>query len=676
MMTSRYRRRIGVLSANAPIWPPGRLMALAALVWFCTDAPLFGDVRNPETAAAANSAAERSLWNGEKGAWRTKAQLLVDPTTKQLTRKSFTVWDSAPSRNLDFVWFPRDAAGSGDGFVSGSGTLLWRQRGRPPYDRSAIVGEFRGAMKHGRADGYGEYREAGGSTYWGDWVDGVRQGQGRLLYANGDEYHGPFAGGVPEGPGRYIDTTGEIYEGPFVHGRRDGVGLVRLPDGRTYTSRWISGSEDPQSRLVRLAKAGAGAGVADDVRVGLSVKPAAKDYLGEDGGPMYDPEPDRVNTYVVGFEATREPAAFAIRPDKKRLMAMWKGNASVQLDRQDECDPLEQVFWEGQLSQPRHGHAYNFDERHFYGAFALGPSVLPPLNLAVDVDNRSAAPLQVTGIYLDVTQSATDTQPAIQILDSAWCWSDHLAYSMTAKAGYSPIIVIENFGWADARNAQLRFGFVDPLTSAPIVAGRYVKSLGRIARSVKVDFGSELRMEGLPAGWKIPPQIGLLWDQTGNLMEDERDEKIVAALRAKRLFGSLSDKISIDAGRVAVAVQGILSYDWTDSDGREHHRESPFRSILSLDRFQDNGAESGATAIERVHRKPVLLRNDAHGYRLAIPFQRQVPAGRMASYMFSLDATRTSHHDFTVVVQLADGRQVRSRPVDLLLFRPNWRRGN
>src|SRR5216110_2140437 len=42
----------------------------------------------------------------EPGMWRTKTQQVFDAVERALIRRMYTVWDAAPTRNLDFVWTP------------------------------------------------------------------------------------------------------------------------------------------------------------------------------------------------------------------------------------------------------------------------------------------------------------------------------------------------------------------------------------------------------------------------------------------------------------------------------------------------------------------------------------------------------------------------------------------
>src|SRR5262249_14676113 len=213
---------------------------------------------------------------GEVGTWRTKTQQVFDPLERALVRRIYTVWDSAPSHNFDFVWIADSLRDDVEGKVTGPGRLIWRIKGRPAYDPASLHSEFRGFMKDGRPDGHGSYRDATDLSYVGEWKNGVMEGRGTLTLPNGDEYTGQFRGGKANGIGRYVDFTGESFEGRFVEGRRDGLGTTTLPSGNSYRSTWTAGKESEDSRSVRIAQSVGqrGPGAADDVRLGITINRA------------------------------------------------------------------------------------------------------------------------------------------------------------------------------------------------------------------------------------------------------------------------------------------------------------------------------------------------------------------------------------------------------------------
>ncbi len=364
------RRRLGALIGAILVW--------AALIGPAgAEAPAEVDVEKLD--AIVRRTLESGVWGEEIGSWHSKTQLVFDASTRQLGRKLFTVWDPMPSRNLDFAWTPASAVGD-DPIVSGEGRLVWRTRDRPTYDRRSIVIEYIGAMRGGRPDGRGHYSDESGVEYEGEWADGVTRGQGRLKLPNGDEYQGAFLAGRPHGRGRYIDAAGEIYAGSFVAGRREGLGTTILPNGTTYQSEWHNGDEVASSRLVRLAQDRSsgtiGMPVARDVQLNLLVATVTSKIFRAD----FAQDAAVAAREALGYVGSNTDRGLVIRPNKKRLIDMWKGDAEIQLTDQEEAGDLPDGS---------------------YGVFSLGRTLLPPPEITLEVANRGTTPFQITGAYLD-----------------------------------------------------------------------------------------------------------------------------------------------------------------------------------------------------------------------------------------------------------------------------------
>jgi hypothetical protein len=217
--------------------------------------------------------------------------------------------------------------------------------------------------------------------------------------------------------------------------------------------------------------------------------------------------------------------------------------------------------------------------------------------------------------------------------------------------------------------------------------------LGNLDRDVVVDFQQDLIAAGVDTARLAARAKECKASQNGicgfkcNVDKDLSATKCVGELGGAKLFGRLADKIGLvgfggidsdvpgeegyHSANMVAAVAGVLEYEWSDAAGTTHTRSSPFREILSLGMV--NGAlECGdGASVKRVASHPLALKVDQAGYRIAVPFKDSVAAGRVARYALSLIATRASEHDFTFVLQLSDGRIIRSRPVNLLYFLPS-----
>ena len=75
---------------------------------------------------------------------------------------------------------------------------------------------------------------AGGDSYEGQVLRGLKHGQGTYTWANGATYTGAWANNVPCGDGAYSWLDGESYKGAFKYGRRHGSGVYTWTSGASF----------------------------------------------------------------------------------------------------------------------------------------------------------------------------------------------------------------------------------------------------------------------------------------------------------------------------------------------------------------------------------------------------------------------------------------------------------
>jgi hypothetical protein len=559
--------------------------------------------------------------SAEAGAWRSKVQPVFDPVQHMLVRRLYTVWDAMPSRDLDFTWAPQSPRDDKDGKIRGVGTLIWRLKNLPAYDPASVFAKYRGAMQGGRAEGEGRYFDRTGVTYAGAWKAGLMDGFGRLTLPNGDEYDGRMRAGKADGVGRYTDATGESFEGKFIDGERDGVGTTMLPNGNTYRSIWTMGKETADSRQLRLAQAGGQfvPGGANDIRIGISI----------DKSKAQDGDND------LTYTALSDGARLIIQPDSKRLMTMWKGNGEIELQRGEEGEPPQ------------------------YGVFSLNKGQLIPLTFSLQLENRSAVPIQVTGAYLAVDSSVSDLEPAIQL---------NRALEVCHEEPFKPSFRAENFGWGAAQNATLHFRFVNPNVSTRPGNGGVSKDIGNIARVTEINLEPQLRAAG------VNTRLLAAKSQSGFVCSrGTSPEACLQQIKSSGVFGSLTSAVASSGGTgILIAVAGTLDYSWIDSRGARQTRSSPYRLDLPLGHIKIEAECGEGGAPEQIAANALQFKLDQTGYRLPISFQRSIPAGRTSQFLISVKADKSSEHNFTVVLQLADGREISSRPISLIYYWPSW----
>src|SRR5262249_40104442 len=149
--------------------------------------------------------------------------------------------------------------------------------------------------------------------------------------------------------------------------------------------------------------------------------------------------------------------------------------------------------------------------------------------------------------------------------------------------------------------------------------------------------------------------------------------------KAAGLFGSLNDVISLDELSVNVGVAGTLDYEWIDSTGKTNKASSPFNIKVTLGSVMQEVEQGEGGAREIISRETQQLKLDPHhpkphptNYLLPISYKTSAPAGRPARLLLPLEAEKSSSHDFKVTVQLSDGQEIKSRPINLLYYRPRW----
>ena len=561
--------------------------------------------------------------SAELGAWRTKVQLVFDPATRTLTRRTYSVWDPEPSRNLDFAWTPDRPATDKPGQISGDGYLVWRFRDRPAYDRASIYSEYRGTLRNGRANGNGSYLDHTGLMYQGKWKYGLADGHGSLTLPGGDEYVGSFRAGKANGHGRIIDLTGEIYEGPYANGHRHGRGMTTLPNGRQYASLWINGRESERSRLVRIAQSGGGTipVSADDIRIGISVDRRLPPQSPNSG----------LRAGVLWYATSNQAATIQIRPANNRLMSMWQGQGQLQLTWKEENHE-----W-GNL-----------------GVFGFIKEQLVPLSLRIEVQNRSRSTVQVAGIYLDVQNSSTENKPAIQVrLNSGITCAGH--------PEFSPGFTLDNLGWGAAENATLR---LKPTVSSSTF--NISKTIGNLDRSVSLDLEPELKAVGVDTAYLR--EIS----KEGFVCRSQSDRECLQRLRFTGKLGQLASMVEVHDAEFLLKLASVLEYSWRDVKGNKRDWSHSFTATMPIGFIRQEVECGEAGGPQVITTKTQELKLDTSGYRIPVAYQTSIQAGRTTPLILSVSAPKSSTHGFTVVLQLADGREIRSRPIDLLYYHPRW----
>lgn len=103
----------------------------------------------------------------------------------------------------------------------------------PPLGYSG--GSFNAA---GQRCGHADFASPSGSSYTGEWLDGLMHGAGRLALSNGSVYEGQFLGSLYHGHGTFRSCHGYTYEGEWRDGQMHGQGRYTFIDGRIVVGEW------------------------------------------------------------------------------------------------------------------------------------------------------------------------------------------------------------------------------------------------------------------------------------------------------------------------------------------------------------------------------------------------------------------------------------------------------
>jgi hypothetical protein len=524
----------------------------------------------------------------EPGPLKSRTQLVWNAAANRLTRRAYRAWDPLPSRDYTFVWEPEDLDTDQAGAVSGHGRLSWYPRGAADYDRANAAAFYEGELMDGRPDGEGRFVHRSGVSYQGTWRAGLMHGHGRLQLPNGAEYVGEFSAGRKHGQGVYVDAAGNTYQGGFLAGVRDGVGTLIHADRSTFEARFRDGAEVPGSRR-SLRGAGTGSLVkaaypaVDGLRIGVTVdrQPWVLDNYG-----------DRDNSVAyLGYRWKSDGQTLKVRPDQRRLMAIWKDDAPIQLSPEEEWRRADE------------------------GPGLLGSTIVPrPVPLIFEMANQRSSTQRVDGAYLQITSSLTDREPLLHVHVSDYniCMGVHSDPGIRTFTTFD----IENYGWGPGENARIRVAFADQSGTRRV--GRAEKRIGSLGAMTEVDLRNELEAVGVRLDELSSRAFDCTWDE---------DRPCVERAVRSGLFGEIGSLVWGDE-LLHVNAVGTVEYNWRDAAGRKHRKTSPFVAKLQVGRMASMAecGEGGYPVL--VGSRSYRLKLDTRNYRIALPLQGEVKPGR------------------------------------------------
>ena len=138
----------------------------------------------------------------------------------------------------------------------------------------------------------------------------------------------------------------------------------------------------------------------------------------------------------------------------------------------------------------------------------------------------------------------------------------------------------------------------------------------------------------------------------------------------RRSAGRLSDFVVSDQRYFGFRAVGQLDYEWRDVENRRQSVSAPFEALIPIGSFQSNAECEGGDFQDIDSGRPFVFEENIRGYRVPFPLQATVDAGAIKHWRIVLDAAKSSQHEMNISLQLADGQEVVSRAISLLIFRP------
>jgi hypothetical protein len=459
------------------------------------------------------------------------------------------------------------------------------------------------------------------STYKGDLKDGRPDGLGMLSTRAGLTYDGEWKEGRMEGMGSIEYETGERYQGNFAAGEPDGTGTYTGVDGKVVAGGF------PKKDFIQAAAVPVGP---SPRLLSPSATPQASGTSGavaQAGGTIAmnlyidrakNSDFQQADTEVASFAYDQKtaPDRVEIGLDAPEIISRWKGGGLITA-----------------------------------GAFILDPNQFAPVFLVVDLINDTDRNAQIVDGYIDVAESTTDLQPYLEIFS--------LGYG-PGVAKFDPSFTFLNEGWGPVGNAKITYSFGKEQQAG---SQTFVTNIGSFDQSQPVSVLSGFIGAGV--------NVDRVENEHFTCASYEEVPQCLADLAQTGIFGQIGGAMFSDYTHVYTQVSGIVDYSWADSQGTEQQSQSPFTVTLPVLEF-DVGSVAEYGAPEAIDRKlrTISLPLDRQNYRIPFNYRERLGAQQNKRFSLTLDAEKSSHHRFTVVLRLADGSTVSAQTVDLLFFKP------
>ena len=109
---------------------------------------------------------------------------------------------------------------------------------------------------NGSFNGRGTFKNDNGSSYTGDFSEGLFHGKGKFIWTgdNKERYCGEYKYGKKEGKGKYTFANGDVYDGEWFENKSHGLGQFET-EGKIYKAMWRNG-QIAEAPLVEVKEGG------------------------------------------------------------------------------------------------------------------------------------------------------------------------------------------------------------------------------------------------------------------------------------------------------------------------------------------------------------------------------------------------------------------------------------
>ncbi len=581
-------------------------VALATSLPTGAETPAIQDNASLQITPRSNNEIDAILPGLTEDRSRRFVQLMWMEQENRLRRVSFHLDDPLAEFDLDLAWQPK-----------------------APFDLGAqALGHWGDGRLVWRKKGARPYDHlAVLATYEGRITDGKFDGQGRYWHDSGLVYEGGWSKGKLEGQGIIHWPDGDSYSGSFEHSLPHGHGRLVTRYGGVFVGNYSKGQRHGTGR-VTLPDGRSYHSVWLEGREALEQRQwefptqhlqlaQAANQPGIRFGVSVDRRvpPELSANLYAGYDSRSDGNGLIVYPMDQSFMDRWRGRAELVSEAVDLFDT---------------------DTMHH------------PANFVMSLENSGPQPVQIVAGFLAVQSSTPDLDPFINLRTPIDCGN--------RTEGR---VFLRNWGWSSPIGAKIEGGIITRDGTRYLASINSAQILGW--PNAEVDFSTTLQ--------QIGPRIASM--ATSDLICATADYAgCLATAQAQGLIGALSEAAYVKRNAIMVDYFGTLSYAWSDANGQAKQKASQIRFPLKIGQFQQTAECGEGSDAPSAFETAFQLQLDQQGYQVQFPFNVAIAQGQLSSWTFQIDAPASSRHNFQVVLQLSDGRQIASQLIDLTYFKP------